>query len=36
MNKAGLKAEKQVTKDVPTVSQKDVDQAIQEASKEVS
>lgn len=36
VNKAGLKAERQVTKDVQNVSQKDVDQAIQEASKEVS
>jgi uncharacterized membrane protein len=35
VNNAGLKAEKQVTKDVQNVSQKDVDQAIQEASKEV-
>ncbi len=35
VNKAGLKAERQVTKDVQNVSQKDVDQAIQEASKEV-
>ena len=36
VNKAGLKAERQVTKDVQNVSQKDVDQAIHEASKEVS
>ena len=36
LDKAGLKAEKHVTKELDDVSSKDIDQAVQEAAKEAS
>ena len=36
LDKAGLKAEKHIAKELDNVSSKDIDQAVQEAAKEVS
>ena len=36
IDKAGLKAEKHIAKELDNVSSKDIDQAVQQAAKEVS